>query len=479
MERFDVAGKGTGADDFDHDPNHYRAPNRDDDARDVGGRGPTDSRESHEDRHDSGDDSRWPERDRGYDAREVFTRNLYLPRGPEREIARVRDREYTLRGSETRTLATVGAFRVVSSRDLRDQHDRPLDPRSSDLRHLREQRLVETVRLPGSREHVVALTKDGRRLLEHHRNRDRNQSDGQTFWHGAKRERELAHDVQVYRAYERAAARLESRGAMVDRVVLDHELKRGYQQWLHQRDRDRADYDGHPDRSEEEIREWAREHGLPYFDEQVHFPDLRIEYRDRDGEERHQDVEVVTEHYRGVHGASVARSGFSCYRGSSLRIGGGSSRGGGVGHRGGLAAEMLGTVRWLFEMTLGYAKMREQFGRPIGSFQAIQHKLANMALAKERALSAVYYAAMTIDAGDSVDRDERRRAVHVAKAAAGAASRLNLKDGIQIHGGIGYTWEHDLHLFMRRALVSEQLLGTAGWHHDRLGELLVAGASLA
>src|SRR5262249_37548072 len=156
-----------------------------------------------------------------------------------------------------------------------------------------------------------------------------------------KRERELAHDVQVYRAYERAAERLTDRGASVDRVVLDHELKREYQTWLHERDRDRADYDGHPDRSDEEIREWAREHGLPYFDEEVHFPDVRIEYRDRDGEERHQDVEVVTEHYRGAHGASVGRSGFSCYRGSSLRIGGGSSRGGGGGHRGGLAEEVL------------------------------------------------------------------------------------------------------------------------------------------
>src|SRR5690349_3619575 len=93
---------------------------RDDDARHLG-RGPSDSRE----------DERWPERDRGYDPRDTFTRDLNLPRGLEREIVRDRDREYTLRGSETRTLATVGAFRVVSSRDLRDQHDRPLDPRSS------------------------------------------------------------------------------------------------------------------------------------------------------------------------------------------------------------------------------------------------------------------------------------------------------------------------------------------------------------
>jgi hypothetical protein len=68
---------------------------------------------------------------------------------------------------------------------------------------------------------------------------------------------------------------------------------------------------------------------------------VRIEYRDRDGAERHEDVEVVTEHYRGAHGASVARSGFSCYRGSSFRIGGGSGRGGGGGHRGGLAEEVL------------------------------------------------------------------------------------------------------------------------------------------
>jgi len=320
----------------DHDDDLTPSANRDrdNDGRELG-RGPGDSRQSNQDV----DEARWPERERSHDPREVFTRDLYLPRGHEREIVRDRGREYTLRGSETRTLATVGAFRVVSSRDLRDDHDRPLDPRSSDLRHLREQRLVETVRVPGSREHAVALTKEGRSLLEHHRDRD--QSARQTFWHGVKRERELAHDVQVYRAYERAAERLENRGGRVDRVVLDHELKREYQSWLHERDRDRGDYDGHPDRSEEEIREWARERDLPYFDEEVHFPDVRIEYRDRDGAERHEDVEVVTEHYRGAHSASVARSGFSCYRGSSLRIGGGSGRGGGGGHRGGLAEEVL------------------------------------------------------------------------------------------------------------------------------------------
>jgi hypothetical protein len=306
--------------DFDHDDSrlsddHIR--DRDDDARELG-RGPGDSRESNYD--DSREDARWPERERNSDSREVFTRGLNLPRGPEREIVRDRDREYTLRGSETRTLATVGAFRVVSSRDLRDHHDRPLDPRSSDLRHLREQRLVETVRVPGSREHAVALTKDGRTLLEHHRGRD--QGDRQTFWHGVKRERELEHDLQVYRAYERAAERLAERGAHVERVLLDHELKRDYQTWLHERDKDRDDADGRPDREPAEIEEWARDHDLPYFDEQVHFPDVRIEYEQPDGRWDHVDVEVTTIHYRGAHGAAVAISGFSCHGGSSARTGG-------------------------------------------------------------------------------------------------------------------------------------------------------------
>jgi alkylation response protein AidB-like acyl-CoA dehydrogenase len=134
-----------------------------------------------------------------------------------------------------------------------------------------------------------------------------------------------------------------------------------------------------------------------------------------------------------------------------------------------LAAELMGTVRWLFDTTLAYAKTRVQFDRPIGSFQAIQHKLANMALVKEQAWSAVYYAAMTIDAG----APELRRAAHVAKVMAGEAAKLNAKDAIQIHGGIGYTWEHDLHLYIRRAYASEYLLGTSDWHRDRLAALVL------
>ncbi len=352
-ERFNTGGgKGGGfQEDLDREDDlrlpDIRSRDRDDNDARILGRGPGDSRQSNGDehRHDPRDDARWPEREREppertFDPREPLTRNLDLPRGLEREMVRDRDREYTLRGSETRTLATVGAFRVVSSRDLRDHHDRPLDPRSGDLRHLREQGLINTVRVPGSREHAVALTKEGRGLLERHRERD--QGNRQTFWDGLKREREREHDLQVYRAYERAVERLANRGARVERVILDHELKREYQTWLHERDRDRSDYDGHPDRTDEEIRGWAIEHDLPYFDDEVHFPDLRIEYQEPDGRWDHDDIEVTTEHYRGAHAASVARSGFSCYGGSSLRIGGGGGSRGGGGHQGGLAEEMSG-----------------------------------------------------------------------------------------------------------------------------------------
>ncbi|HEX6311943.1 MAG TPA: acyl-CoA dehydrogenase family protein [Acidimicrobiia bacterium] len=134
-----------------------------------------------------------------------------------------------------------------------------------------------------------------------------------------------------------------------------------------------------------------------------------------------------------------------------------------------LAAEMVGTARRLFDMTIAYAKERVQFDVPIGSFQAIQHKLADMALELERATSAVQYAAMAVDAHD----DDRDRAAHVAKAAAGAAATRAAKDGIQIHGGIGYTWEHDLHLFIRRAYGAEHWLGTRSQHLNRLADLVI------
>jgi hypothetical protein len=342
----------------DRDPRDRDERDRDDDDALTIGRGSSSHRveEHHDERRDreshpgradhrDRDDVRWGNRERDCrerpDAREAFTRRLALPHGPDRETVRdARDREYRLRGSESRTLATVGAFRVVPAQNLRDHNDRPADPRQGDLRHLRDQGLIETVRIPGYREQAVVLTDRGRDLLE--ANRDRDRDHGQAFYAGLKRERELEHDAQLYRAYEHEGRRLDARGAEIERVRLDYELKREYQQWLHEHDRDRPDYDGRPDRDAGEIEEWAREHDLPYFDEQVHFPDFRIEYRDIDGREDHVDVEVTTEHYRGAHGAAAARTGFSCHGGSSARIGrgGGGSRGGNREH-GGLAEEFL------------------------------------------------------------------------------------------------------------------------------------------
>jgi hypothetical protein len=130
-----------------------------------------------------------------------------------------------------------------------------------------------------------------------------------------------------------------------------------------------------------------------------------------------------------------------------------------------LAAELIGTSRWLLDASVAYAKERVQFDRPIGSFQGVQYKLVDMALDHERAVAAVYHAAMMFDAGDP----ERHRAAHVAKASAGIAARHDARDGLQVHGGIGYTWEHDLHLYLRRAYASDYLLGSSAWHHDCLG----------
>lgn len=337
--------------DREDDPGDRRERNRDrdDDAGPHLGRGPSSRAEQSEADPRDRDDARWAERDRDprdhdprhRDPRDVFMRELDLPRGREREIVYdPRERAYTLRESETRTLSTVGAFRVVPASDLRDHSGRDADPRSGDLRHLREQGLISTVRMDGRRDVAVVLTDRGRDLLESHRGRD--QEPRQEFYSGLKRERELEHDAQVYAAYLSVAERLDERHIHIERVLLDYELKREYQQWLHERDRERADYDGHPDRDQREVERWALEHDLPYFDERVHFPDLRIEYLELDGRRDHENVEVLTIHYRGAHGAAAARSGFTSYSGFSARIGGGSGGGRrGSGRSGGLAEELL------------------------------------------------------------------------------------------------------------------------------------------
>lgn len=169
---------------------------------------------------------------------DVFTRDLDLPRGRERERARDRDRVYDIDGSEARMLATVGSFRVVPESDLAELRDDARKPRQS-IRHLEDEGLIRRSPLDAN-DRAVVLTERGRGLLEANRSMPRDErthEPRQVFYAGLRKPRELIHDVKVYRAYERAEARIRDRGGRVHRVVLDYEMKRDYQRFLHERNR--------------------------------------------------------------------------------------------------------------------------------------------------------------------------------------------------------------------------------------------------
>ncbi|HEV8437937.1 MAG TPA: acyl-CoA dehydrogenase family protein [Methylomirabilota bacterium] len=126
------------------------------------------------------------------------------------------------------------------------------------------------------------------------------------------------------------------------------------------------------------------------------------------------------------------------------------------------SAEMLGAARRCLDLSVDYAKVREQFGQPIGSFQAIRHRCAEMLLAVENAHSAVYYAAWALNAG----AEDAAVAASVCKAYVSDAARQVCGDAIQVHGGIGFTWEYDLHLYFKRAKALEPLFGDAEYHRE-------------
>ena len=130
--------------------------------------------------------------------------------------------------------------------------------------------------------------------------------------------------------------------------------------------------------------------------------------------------------------------------------------------------EMVGGAQKVLDMSVEYAKVRVQFGRPIGSFQAIKHKCADMLLEVESAKSAAYYAAGTA----AEDTDELPVIASLAKAYCSDAYFHATAENIQIHGGIGFTWEHDAHLYFKRAKSSEVLLGDATYHRERLATLI-------
>jgi alkylation response protein AidB-like acyl-CoA dehydrogenase len=132
------------------------------------------------------------------------------------------------------------------------------------------------------------------------------------------------------------------------------------------------------------------------------------------------------------------------------------------------AMATAGCCRRIFEVTLEYTKVRQQYDRPIGSFQALKHRLADMALAVERATALGYFAALTL----AEDDPRRAEAVALAKAEVGDCQRLLVGEGLQLHGGIGFTWEHDLHLWLKRAKVGDALFGSAIEQRARLARQL-------
>jgi len=136
-----------------------------------------------------------------------------------------------------------------------------------------------------------------------------------------------------------------------------------------------------------------------------------------------------------------------------------------------LAAESTGLAQRALEMSVAYAKDRQQFGRPIGAYQAVSHRCAQMLLETENSRSAVYGAAWAADA----EPESLPLAASMAKAYASDAGWRVPDMAIQVHGGIGFTWEHDLHFFLRRGRANAASLGDAKWHRERVAAAVLAG----
>ncbi|MEX0874524.1 MAG: acyl-CoA dehydrogenase family protein [Actinomycetota bacterium] len=135
-----------------------------------------------------------------------------------------------------------------------------------------------------------------------------------------------------------------------------------------------------------------------------------------------------------------------------------------------LCAECVGGAQKVLDMSVDYAKVRMQFGRPIGSFQAVKHKCADMLVDVEMSRSAMYYAAWAASTGDA----ELPLAASVGKAYCGSAYTRVSAIGIQVHGGIGFTWEHDMHLYFKRAKSNELFLGDSAYHRELVARLIAA-----
>jgi hypothetical protein len=217
----------------------------------------------------------------------------------------VRDRSYLLRDSQMHSLREIGKFRVIAVQDLaKHVYGGNRERTERDIRHLARQYLVtdKTVEIPQKKTlRVVTLTKAGQRLL-----RKTNQvPDNQPIYHGFAKPREIKHDADLYRLYQKEAARIEQGGGRLVRVILDYELKRNLNRDLALLGRQK---DGQS--AKEGI---AEKHGLGVVDGKIPVPDLRVEYETPELELRHVDLELATREYRPRALAAKAAAGFSIY----------------------------------------------------------------------------------------------------------------------------------------------------------------------
>jgi len=222
-----------------------------------------------------------------------------------RTVHELRGRTYRLRSSEIATMVELGKFRVVAKEDLsKFAYGSNADRMRPDVENLVRQGLVEMKSIPheetGSRQ-LFSLTKRGHRFLT----QTQNAGKGQALYHGFTKPREAHHDADLYRLYQKAAAKIEGQGGRNLRVVLDYELKKRLYHDLAKLgdDRDSADSKG----------AIADKHGLQIVRGKIPVPDVRIEYETQDGERARVDLELATGHYRGRNLAEKVRAGFALY----------------------------------------------------------------------------------------------------------------------------------------------------------------------
>jgi alkylation response protein AidB-like acyl-CoA dehydrogenase len=144
-----------------------------------------------------------------------------------------------------------------------------------------------------------------------------------------------------------------------------------------------------------------------------------------------------------------------------------------------VCSDAIGAAERLMEMTVAYALQREVFGRTLASYQAVKHKCADMLCGIEGSRVAAADAARRLAGADTEALAAAAASIHVLKSFAGESCSRIAGEALQLHGGIGFTWEHDLHLYLRRIKADQALFGSVGWHRDALGRLTVDGALTA